>query len=82
MSVNAVDIQRPTGVVCPALERRRARVGDELQRARAQLGQARAAVAHAEVLLLAARVEREQAAYKVAELIELLESLQSDIEAD
>jgi len=58
------------------LERRIERVAAELEDARAQLHEAQEAVHAAEDTLIARRIACEEAALHIAELAELLESLQ------
>lgn len=60
------------------LERWLARAGAELERAREALSRARDAVAAAEGVVLARKCEREAAAIRVADLVDLVESLQAE----
>lgn len=62
------------------LERRLARACDELQRARCQLHHTHEAVLAAEEVLLARRLAWEAAALRVAELADIVESLERNLD--
>jgi hypothetical protein len=62
------------------VERRLALAGDELQRARCRLHHNHEAVRAAEEALMACRLAWEEAALRVAELADIVESLQRDLD--
>ncbi len=64
------------------LERRLIRACVALQQARCHLHEAHQAVMDAEATLMARKLEREEAVLRVAELAEIIESLQREIEWD
>jgi hypothetical protein len=81
MSAACQELKRiPRLLARTELDRRLARAGDELQRARCHLHHNHEAIRAAEEALIVCRLAWEEAALRVAEIADIVESLQRDLD--